>query len=261
MTADITSRLSVASSVSPLRRTATTRTGLARWTFPPGEAPAVVIDAAASVNGALASSVSILLEEREVRGSVTTRVGCSDLTYTAYFVAAFDAPFAGYGTWEDGIARPDTTQSGSMAGAYVVFDLPEVVPLAERRLRQESLLERATIAAGDFYSDELPVGCDLALLSAIIHQNSPEQNLELYRKVHRALAPNGVLLIRDHIMNEGRTEPADGALFALNMLVCTDGGDTYTFAETEEALLQAGFRSVKRLRYGEAMDSLVEAAV
>jgi len=143
----------------------------------------------------------------------------------------------------------------------VLFDLPEVVPLAERRINDEGLRERVELVAGDFYEDELPSGCDLALLSAIIHQNSPEKNLDLYRKVRRALAPGGVLLIRDHIMSEDRTEPADGALFALNMLVCTDGGDTYTFAETEEALLQAGFRSVKRLRYGDAMDSLVEAAV
>jgi SAM-dependent methyltransferase len=141
----------------------------------------------------------------------------------------------------------------------VVFDLPEVIPLAERRLRVEGLLERTTLEAGDFYAGELPKGCDLALLSAIIHQNSPGQNLDLYRKVHRALEPGGVLLIRDHIMNEERTEPADGALFALNMLVCTDGGDTYTFEETRDALSQAGFKKVEMVRYGEAMDCLVEA--
>lgn len=142
----------------------------------------------------------------------------------------------------------------------VVFDLPEVIPLAERRLRAAGLLERTTLAAGDFYAGVLPEGCDLALLSAIIHQNSPEQNLELYRKVRRALEPGGVLLIRDHIMNEERTEPPDGALFALNMLVCTDGGDTYTFEETRAALLRAGFKKVEMMRYGEAMDCLVEAA-
>jgi len=142
----------------------------------------------------------------------------------------------------------------------VLFDLPEVIPLAERRLRNEGLLERVERVAGDFYKDELPGGCDLALLSAIIHQNSPEKNLELFRKVHRALAPGGVLLIRDHIMNEERTAPADGALFALNMLVCTDDGDSYTFSEVRKALLQAGFKSVELVRSGEGMDSLVEAA-
>jgi SAM-dependent methyltransferase len=141
----------------------------------------------------------------------------------------------------------------------VVFDLPEVIPLAERRLQAEDLAERAMLAPGDFYADELPKGCDLALLSAIIHQNSPERNLELYRKVRRALEPGGVLLIRDHIMNEERTEPADGALFALNMLVCTDGGDTYTFEETKDTLLRAGFKKAEMVRYGDAMDCLVEA--
>ena len=143
----------------------------------------------------------------------------------------------------------------------MLFDLPEVIPLAERRLRDEGLLERVERVAGDFYEDELPEGCDLALLSAIIHQNSPEKNLELFRKVRRALAPGGLLLIRDHIMNEDRTAPADGALFALNMLVCTDGGDSYTFSEVRRSLLEAGFKNVELVRCGESMDSLVEAAV
>jgi SAM-dependent methyltransferase len=141
------------------------------------------------------------------------------------------------------------------------FDLPEVIPIAERHLRDEGLLERVELVAGDFQVDELPGGADLALLSAIIHQNSPERNVELYRKIHRALAPGGRLLIRDHIMNEERTEPAAGALFALNMLVCTDGGDCYTFGEVRNSLLKAGFAKVELVRCGEAMDSLVEATV
>jgi SAM-dependent methyltransferase len=141
----------------------------------------------------------------------------------------------------------------------ILFDLPEVVPLAEERLRAAGLEERTELVAGDFYEHELPGGCDLALLSAIIHQNSPGKNLELFRKVRRALDPGGALLIRDHIMNEERTAPADGALFSLNMLVCTDGGDSYTFNEVRETLLEAGFKSVELVRCGEGMDSLVEA--
>jgi SAM-dependent methyltransferase len=141
-----------------------------------------------------------------------------------------------------------------------LLDLPEVVPLAEERLRGAKLLDRVDLVCGDFYVDELPRGCDLALLSAIIHQNSPARNIELFRKVRRALQPGGLLLIRDHIMAEGRIRPVPGALFALNMLVCTDGGDTYTYAEIESALLEAGFRSARLVRQGEAMDALVEAA-
>jgi SAM-dependent methyltransferase len=141
----------------------------------------------------------------------------------------------------------------------VLFDLPNVVPMARQNIVGAGLEDRVTFMQGDFGTDELPGGCDLALLSAIIHQNGPEENIELYAKVHRALEPGGVLLIRDHIMDESRTKPPDGALFALNMLVNTAAGDTYTFAEVEKPLRQVGFSQVRLLRSGERMDCLVEA--
>jgi SAM-dependent methyltransferase len=141
----------------------------------------------------------------------------------------------------------------------VLFDMPDVMPLAEARLREEGWLDRVTLAPGDFYVDPLPGGCDLALLSAIIHQNGPDENLALYRKVHEALEPGGKILVRDHFMEEQRTSPPAGAQFAINMLVGTPRGDTYTFAETREALGKAGFEDVRLLRRGERMDALVEA--
>jgi SAM-dependent methyltransferase len=141
----------------------------------------------------------------------------------------------------------------------VLFDLPGVIRIAEDNVAQAGLRDRVAFVAGDFYKDELPSGCDLALLSAIIHQNSPEQNLDLYAKIHRALEPGGVLLIRDHVMDESRTKPPDGALFALNMLVNTPGGDTYTFTEIANTLRRAGFANTRLLRSGEHMDCMIEA--
>ncbi len=141
----------------------------------------------------------------------------------------------------------------------VLFDLPDVIRWAEERLGAEGLLERVECVAGDFFKDELPPGCDLVLLSAIIHQNSPEQNLALYQKIHRAILPGGTVLIRDHVMDPARTRPPQGTLFALNMLVNTEGGDTYTFDEIKEILEEAGFGEVKLVREGEHMDCLVEA--
>ncbi|MCU0586595.1 MAG: acetylserotonin O-methyltransferase [Syntrophobacteraceae bacterium] len=140
----------------------------------------------------------------------------------------------------------------------VLYDLENVMDMARERLAEEGLLEKVRLAVGDFYRDELPGGCDLALLSAIIHQNSPQENLDLYRKVFRALEPGGTLLIRDHIMDESRTHPPGGAMFAINMLVNTRGGDTYTFKEVEEGLLMAGFTEVRQVRHGMDMDCLVE---
>jgi SAM-dependent methyltransferase len=141
----------------------------------------------------------------------------------------------------------------------ILFDLKDVIPLASERLSSEGLLDRVELIAGDFYSGELPGGCDLALLSAIIHQNSPQQNLELYRKAYRSLEPGGMLLIRDHIMDERRTRPSEGAMFAINMLVNTQGGDTYTFHEVEQGLKEAGFTDAGLLRSGERMDCIIGA--
>jgi predicted O-methyltransferase YrrM len=141
----------------------------------------------------------------------------------------------------------------------ILFDLKNVIPTARKRLKAEGLYDRVKCVAGDFYKDELPEGCDLAVLSAIIHQNSIKENVELFLKVYRALEPGGVILIRDHIMDEYRTKPPAGTLFALNMLINTRGGDTYTFREVRDALIKASFVDVKLLRTGERMDCLVEA--
>ena len=141
----------------------------------------------------------------------------------------------------------------------VLFDLAEVVPIAEEKIRQQGLADRVTIVAGDFYKDGLPEGCDLALLSAVIHQNGPAQNVALFRKIHGGLTSGGALLIRDHIMDAARTDPPAGAVFALNMLVNTPGGDTYTFGEVNDMLTRVGFSEVKWIRVGKKMDCLVEA--
>jgi len=141
----------------------------------------------------------------------------------------------------------------------ILFDLQNVIPMAKERIAAEGLLDRVELAAGDFYSDDLPAGCDLALLSAIIHQNNLQQNLELYRKAYLALDPGGMLLIRDHIMDEQRTWPPEGALFAINMLVRTHGGDTYSYNEVEQDLREAGFIDIRLMRTGERMDCVVGA--
>lgn len=140
-----------------------------------------------------------------------------------------------------------------------LFDEPEVVEIARQRLTKAGVLDRVTLVPGDFYRDQLPPSHDLAFLSAIIHQNSPEQNVSLFRNVFRSLERGGRVVIRDHVMEPDRTQPKEGALFAVNMLVSTAGGRTYTYEEIRACLEQAGFVKVRLLQKGEHMDALVEA--
>jgi precorrin-6B methylase 2 len=139
-----------------------------------------------------------------------------------------------------------------------IFDLPDVVPMAHDRMKEEGLTDRVTIVGGNYNHDPLPGEHDLALLSSIIHQNSHKQNVVLFSKVHDALVPGGRIIVRDFVMNADRTEPAAGALFAVNMLVNTDGGNSYTFEEIESGLTEAGFDRIRLIKEGDG-GSLVEA--
>ncbi len=140
-----------------------------------------------------------------------------------------------------------------------LFDQPGAIEIARERLHAAGVLERVTLVGGDFEVDQLPGGHDLALVSAIIHQNSQQQNVELYRNVFGALVPGGRIVVRDHILQPDRIRPPRGAVFAVNMLVSTSGGNCYTFDEIRDGLSQAGFERVAVLVEDEHMNGLVEA--
>lgn len=128
-----------------------------------------------------------------------------------------------------------------------VLDLASVVPIAQKHIDEAGLADRVTTRIGDLTVDEFGQGYDLILLSAICHMLDPEQNLDLFRRCHRALAPGGRIVIRDFILEPDKTAPKWVALFAVNMLVGTKGGSTYTEAEYRSWLTGAGFQRFTRI--------------
>ncbi len=138
-----------------------------------------------------------------------------------------------------------------------IFDQPGVIPMAKRLMEKAGLTKRVRLVAGDFTTDPLPTGADLAWVSAIVHQNSRAQNQAMFAKVFDALVPGGKILIRDIVMEPTRTKPVSGALFAVNMLTATPAGGTFTFNELREDLSSVGFKNSRFLHRGEWMDSVV----
>jgi len=129
-----------------------------------------------------------------------------------------------------------------------VMDLPEVIPLTQHYIRRANVGGRVVARAGNMLRDPLGKNYDLAVLSAICHMFSPGENCLLFRRVREALAPGGQLLIQDFILEPDKTAPRFAALFALNMLVGTRGGSTYSEAEYATWLREAGFSDVCRMK-------------
>jgi ubiquinone/menaquinone biosynthesis C-methylase UbiE len=203
-----------------------------------------------SIRGPLADREAFVAAMHSVSGpiadDVITRWGPPTFTH------ALDVGGAS-GSWTLALLRamPDARAT--------LFDLPDAIEQARERIGTTEFKDRVTMTVGDFYRDELPGSIDLAFVSAIVHQHSREHNRELFRKVHRALEPGGTIAIRDVIMDADHTSPQFGALFAVNMIVNTDTGTTFSFEELSEDLQAAGFANPQLALKTEDMSSIVTA--
>ncbi len=130
-----------------------------------------------------------------------------------------------------------------------IVDLDAVLPITQEHIRKAGLADRITTRAGDMLTVPLaPSKYDLVLLSAVCHMFSPEENRQLFERSYAALAPKGRLVISDFVLEADKTSPRFGALFALNMLVNTHAGASYSEPEYEAWLKEAGFTETKRVR-------------
>jgi precorrin-6B methylase 2 len=129
-----------------------------------------------------------------------------------------------------------------------VLDLPTVLPIAQGHINEAGLAGRIETRAGDLRCDPLGKGFTLILVSAICHMLGPEENQDLLRRCFEALEPHGRVVIQDFILEADKTAPKQAALFALNMLVGTPAGSTYSYEEYSAWLRGAGFQAVQEIR-------------
>ncbi len=115
--------------------TATTRTGLARFTFPRSPHASVLIDAGGSAQPDDEAAVQLDPGKREITGSASSGLFCGQRPrYKIYFAARFGSAFAASGTWTEGNLEPGSEAAvdtqppprnpkvTARAGAYATFD-------------------------------------------------------------------------------------------------------------------------------------------
>jgi 2-polyprenyl-3-methyl-5-hydroxy-6-metoxy-1,4-benzoquinol methylase len=142
---------------------------------------------------------------------------------------------AGSGAWTMPFARRDPK------AVITAFDLPSVIEETRKIVGEMGLAGRYRMQPGDLMRDDFGENqYDVAVLGNICHGLTPDQNRDLFRRLHRALAPGGQIVIADMIPNDDRSGPPFPILFAVNMYLMT-GGDTYPFPDYAAWLTDAGF--------------------
>jgi (2Fe-2S) ferredoxin/predicted O-methyltransferase YrrM len=129
-----------------------------------------------------------------------------------------------------------------------ILDVPAVVPITLEYIAKADMAERVKVISGDLRQESYGGPYDLVLISSICHMLNPDENREMLRKTYAALAPGGRVVISDFILDPDRTSPRFAVFFALNMLVGTSAGDSYSETEYMSWLAENGFVSRRRVR-------------
>ncbi len=150
---------------------------------------------------------------------------------------------AGSGVWGLAFARQDPRVR------VTVVDFPAVIEQNTKRfVAHERAAERFDYLPGSFRDADFGENkYDVAILGHICHSEGEQNTKKLFAKIRRALKPEGQLLIAEFIPDEGRAENTMPLLFAINMLVHTEEGDTYTISEYQQWLQEAGFESFETM--------------
>ena len=147
---------------------------------------------------------------------------------------------ASHGIW--GLSFAQRSPRAQVVG----LDWAPVLQIARENAERMGLSDRFSTVEGSAFEVDWGPDYDLILLPNFLHHFDAPTCVQLLRKCHAALREGGRVAIVEFVPNPDRVSPPDAAMFSLVMLVSTERGDAYTFAEFEEMLREAGFTAVEQ---------------
>jgi SAM-dependent methyltransferase len=148
---------------------------------------------------------------------------------------------AGSGVW--GIAQAQSAPNVTVTAV----DWPGVIDITRGTVARFGLADRFTFVAGDLKDADFGSGHSAATVGHILHSEGEERSKKLLKRIFDALAPGGVIAIQEFLVNVERTGPVNGLIFAVNMLVNTEVGGTWSFEEISSWLADVGFADARLL--------------
>ncbi len=148
----------------------------------------------------------------------------------------------GAAPWSIAMAMAD------QASKVVAVDFPEILEIAQAHVKRFHVNRQFEWRPGDFHEVKFEKGTyDLVILGHILHGEGELPSKKLIKRAHECLKPGGKLLIAEFIANDLKSGPELPFLFAINMLLYTDGGDVFTTKDLKRWLGLCGFKKTSAL--------------
>ena len=136
-----------------------------------------------------------------------------------------------------------------------VYDLPTTRPFAEKTIKQFKLADRIQFVDGNYLEDPIEGRFDAVWLSHILHGEGPDDCRMMIQKAVGVLAPGGLIIIHEFILNNSMDGPLFPALFSLNMLLGTEAGQAYSENQIIDMLVETGVKDTRRIAVQSPNDS------
>jgi ubiquinone/menaquinone biosynthesis C-methylase UbiE len=149
---------------------------------------------------------------------------------------------AGSGIWGIALAQQ------SPLVRVTAQDWAGMIPITKRTTQKFGVADRFSYVEGDVLQADFGNNYDIATLGHILHTEGEDRSRKLLKKVFDALTPGGTIAIGEWLVKDDRTGPLNGLIFAVNMLVHSERGDTFSFNEIKGWLEDAGFKKVRKLQ-------------
>jgi len=118
-----------------------------------------------------------------------------------------------------------------------VLDLAETEPISHEIIASFGLADRVKFRAAGYLEDDYGLDNDVVLLSGVLHGETPQDCRKMLRKAWDSLMPDGLVVVQEILLNDGRTGPLLPALFSLHMTY----GSSYTGREIAGWMVEVGF--------------------
>jgi len=126
-----------------------------------------------------------------------------------------------------------------------VLDFPNVIEVGREFVDKAGLSDRITFAPGNALDSQWPTERDIVLMSYLFSGVPGEAIPGLVRRAYDTLAPGGLYVVHDFMVDEDRTGPKLAALWQLQHTAFNPHAESLTSSKVSDLMEAAGFVDIE----------------